>query len=119
MAVLVMAAQGRFQYDAFLFANVGDDSENPDTLAYFDKVAVPFAARAGQTLIELKKMRRDGSVDTLYQNIMGDNKSIPIPARMNGSGAPGNRTCTVDYKIRVIAKWQKMNGATANDPAIL
>jgi 3'-phosphoadenosine 5'-phosphosulfate sulfotransferase (PAPS reductase)/FAD synthetase len=33
-AALVLAAQGVIDYHTFLFANVGEDSENPDTLAY-------------------------------------------------------------------------------------
>jgi hypothetical protein len=39
--------------------------------------------------------------------------------RMNTSGAPGNRNCTLDFKIRPIAKELKRRGATAADPAIV
>jgi hypothetical protein len=33
-AALVLAAQGHIDFRTFLFANVGDDSEHPATLAY-------------------------------------------------------------------------------------
>lgn len=36
---------------------------------------------------------------------------------MNGNGAPGRRSCTADFKIHVIAKWQKQRGATKGNPA--
>jgi len=38
-AALVLAAQGRIDYHTFLFCNVGEDSENPDTLTYVQEVA--------------------------------------------------------------------------------
>jgi len=53
MAVLVLAAQGKVQYDAFLFANVGDDAENPDTLIYLRDYAYPFAEKHGLHLEEV------------------------------------------------------------------
>ena len=46
-AALVLAAQGRIDYQTFLFCNVGADSENPETLEYVEQVARPFAARHG------------------------------------------------------------------------
>ena len=64
-AVLVLAAQGRVQYDAFLFSNVGNDSENPATIAYVENVAKPFAAAHGIELVELQKRRRTGEAVTL------------------------------------------------------
>src|SRR5947209_1941983 len=33
-AALVLAARGEIDYQTFLFANVGGDSENPETLRY-------------------------------------------------------------------------------------
>jgi hypothetical protein len=46
-AVLVLQATGQLPepYDYFVFANVGNDSENPDTLHYLEAVAKPYAAR--------------------------------------------------------------------------
>lgn len=57
-AALVLAAQGRLDYRTFLFCNVGDDSENPETLSYVYEVAQPFAVRHGLDLVELRKVRR-------------------------------------------------------------
>lgn len=123
MAVLVLAAQGRLQYDAFLFANVGADSENPATLRYYSEYAVPYAESHGLPLHELqripKKGRSAGEVETLYGRLTRDgSRSLPIPVRM-ANGAPGRRGCTADFKIRVIADWQRQHGATKHDPAIM
>ncbi len=117
-AVLVLASQGKVQYDHFLFANVGEDSEHPDTLVYFKDVALPFAKEQSLDLIEVRKlMYRTGEIETVYGRAMGNNRSIPIPIRMS-NGAPGRRSCTSDFKIRVIARWLKKNGATKEDPAV-
>ncbi len=115
-AVLVLVAQGRLDYDYFLFANVGEDSEHPDTLKYFRGVAVPYAKQYGINLHELRKYRK-GEIETVYGRAMGNNRTIPIPIRMS-NGAPGRRSCTADFKIRVIAKWLREHGATKEDPAI-
>lgn len=115
-AVLVLAAQQALQYDAFLFANVGADSENPATLRYMDTVTRPFAQRWGINLIELSKVRRDKTPETLLQRLQHSTRSIGIPMRMS-NGAPGNRQCTGDFKIGVVAKWLREHGATKSDPA--
>jgi PP-loop superfamily ATP-utilizing enzyme len=47
---------------------------------------------------------------------MGNNRSIPIPARMS-NGAPGNRACTSDFKIKVVNSFLKERGATEKNPA--
>jgi hypothetical protein len=106
-AALVLAAQGRIDYRTFLFCNVGQDSENPDTLAYVQQVALPFAHRQGLNLIELRKVRRDGSPDSVYQTITrAGSRSIGIPVHL-ANGAPGRRACTLDFKIRVVDRWLK------------
>lgn len=112
-AVLALQALGRLPqpYDLFLFANVGADSENPATLEYVENVAKPFAARHGIQFLELQRVKRDGTVETLSDRIFADNRTVPIPAYMSG-GAPGNRTCTTDFKIRVIDRWIKQSGFT-------
>ncbi|WP_097972873.1 phosphoadenosine phosphosulfate reductase [Streptomyces sp. gb14] len=116
-ALLVLAAQGEIDYPTFLFANVGDDSEHPATLAYIQEVAVPYATRAGIDLQQLKRVRRDGSSETLMQRLnRPDTRSIPIPVRM-ANGAPGRRSCTADFKIRVVGRWLREHGATAAEPA--
>lgn len=104
------------RYDYFLFCNVGDDSEYPGTLDYFEKIALPFAQHHGLNLIQLRKTKRDGSIETLRGRIFSTARSVPIPARLS-NGAPGNRTCTADFKIRVVAKWLRQHGATPDNPA--
>jgi len=118
VAVLVLAATGKIQYDAFLFANVGDDSESPRTLTYLREIAIPYAEAHGIPLIELRKQMRDGTPETLIDRMNRTESSIAIPVRM-ANGAPGNRTCTFDFKIKVVAKWVKANGATKVNPAIV
>ncbi|MEU6015088.1 phosphoadenosine phosphosulfate reductase [Streptomyces sp. NPDC058316] len=116
-ALLVLAAQGHIDYSTFLFANVGDDSEHPSTLAYIRDVAVPYAAGAGLDLQQLHRHRRDGAMETLWQRLnRPDTRSIPIPVRM-ANGAPGRRSCTADFKIKVIGRWLREHGATVQDPA--
>jgi hypothetical protein len=116
-ALLVLAAQHRIDFGVFLFANVGDDSEDPATLAYVDRYAKPYAAAHGIQLIELRKHRRDGTVETLYGRLTREgSKSVPIPVRMS-NGAPGTRSCTADFKIRVVGRWLRAHGASAANPA--
>jgi len=115
-AALVLAAQGQLDYQTFLFCNVGDDSEDPATLAYVRDYAMPYAATHGLDLIELRKIRRDGTPDTLLQTLNRSKRSLPIPVRM-ANGAPGNRNCTPEFKIKVVARWTRDHGATPADPA--
>lgn len=118
-AALILAAQGELEVDAFLFANVGDDSENPATLRYVRDVAMPYAERNGITLHELRRIRRDGSTETLYGRLTkGSSKSIGIPVRLSESGAPARRNCTTDFKIRLIASWCYRHGARPTKPAL-
>lgn len=116
-ALLVLAAQGKIDFPTFLFANVGDDSEHPATLAYVREVALPYATRAGIDLQQLERRRRDGSTETLMQRLNRPGiRSIPIPIRM-ANGAPGRRSCTADFKIKVVGRWLREHGATALAPA--
>jgi hypothetical protein len=103
-AALVLAAQGKLKVDCFVFANVGDDAENPDTLKYIRAHSRPFAQAHGIDLVEVQRSFRDGRDPSLYQYAQRAPRSIPLPMRMSDTGAPGNRTCTTDWKIRVIAK---------------
>lgn len=115
-ALLVLAAQGHIDFRTFLFANVGDDSEHPATLAYIAEHAAAYAARAGIDLVQLHRTRRDGSTETLWQRLTKpDVRSIPIPVRM-ANGAPGRRSCTADFKIKVVGRWLRNHGATALEP---
>ena len=106
-AVLVLASQGKVEYDHFLFSNVGEDSEHPDTLEYFKDVALPYAQEHGIDLREVRKYRK-GEIETIRGRIFSTARSVPIPMRMN-TGAPGNRSCTKDFKIRVIDRWMRQN----------
>lgn len=116
-ALLVLAGTGRLSIDAALFANVGDDSEHPATLRYVREVAIPWATAHNVTVHVLDRVRRDGSVETLWRRLTKPgSRSLPIPVRMP-NGAPGTRSCTADFKIRVIGKWVKQHGATAVRPA--
>ena len=115
-AVMVLVARGVLVYDHLIFCNVGEDSEYPETLEYFNAVAVPYAAEKRIDLIELHKYRF-GEIETVYERVMRESRSIPIPIRMS-NGAPGIRNCTTDFKIRVIARWLRQHGATIDEPAI-
>lgn len=123
-AMLVLAVQGKLGYPVThaLFANVGDDSEHPATLEYVREVARPWAAaEGGVAVIELRKVKRDGTpARGLYSHVMDHDNAEklrePIPVRgMNG--APLSRSCTADWKIAVVGKWLKAYGATKDDPA--
>jgi hypothetical protein len=100
------------QYDVFIHANVGDDSENPATLAYIQDHFLPFARAHGLNYVQVSKRGA-----TLYQSVMSDNRSVPIPAWLK-SGAPGNRTCTGDWKIKPIEAWIKKQGYTHAEIAL-
>jgi hypothetical protein len=115
-AALVLAARGEIQFPVFVFANVGDDSEHPKTLAYVREVARPFAEAHGIEAVELRKTFH-GFPETLLAHIGRCERSLPLPVRMS-NGAPGRRTCTADFKIAVIASWQRRRGATRHDPAV-
>jgi hypothetical protein len=110
-AALVLATQGQIDFKTFLFCNVGDDSENPATIEYVEQIARPYALNHGIEIIELQATRF-GEPDTIFQRLTRPgSRSIGIPVRMNGSGAPGRRSCTVDFKILVVDKWLKAHDA--------
>lgn len=117
-AALVLAVQDKIDFPHFVFANVGDDSEHPRTIAYVRTVAAPYAAANGINLEEVQRVRRDGTVRTLYQHVMASNlKGVQIPMRFARSGSPARRHCTIDYKIKVLGKWHREHGASAENPA--
>lgn len=117
-ALLVLAANGLIDYKTFLFANTGDDSEHPATLAYIRDYAIPYAESYGITIYMLDRIKRDGTVETVRSRIMRqDRKSQVIPVRSSAGGPPMSRACTVDFKIEVLGRWLKKNGASADNPA--
>jgi hypothetical protein len=115
-ALVVLAGTGRIEADAAVFANTGDDSEAPWTLNYVRDVLTPWAADHGIPIVEVGAMRH-GEPETLAGRIRDTSRAlIPIPVRL-GSGAPGNRTCTKDFKVIPIARWLRAQGASKDNPA--
>jgi hypothetical protein len=106
-ACLVLAGHGIIPYRTFVFANVGDKAESPDTIAYIRDVLAPYAAKAGIEWVEVQRRRRDGTPVDLYDELHRPIRSIDIPVRTSPAGSPGNRNCTVTFKIKPIAKWIK------------
>ncbi|HYC82204.1 MAG TPA: hypothetical protein VEB65_10485 [Solirubrobacterales bacterium] len=120
MAALVLASEDKLDFRLFIFANVGEDSENPETLAYLEHYVRPFAALHPEIeFVEVQKRSRDGEPQTLLERIHASERSIPIPVRMGPAGAPGNRTCTAEFKIRVVEKELRRRGATREERAIV
>ncbi len=111
-AALVLAATGRIECERFIFANVGEDSENPATLKYIDHVSESYAVAHGITL------ERVGKTPTLYEHAMTNPKTVAVPMRMS-NGAPGNRTCTDRWKIDPIQKRLRELGFTAECQAVM
>lgn len=108
-AALVLSAQGKIPYRTHVFANVGARAESQDTLAYVNDVLKPYAESHGVTFVEIAAKR------DLYDVLVGEGRSVPIPIYMQG-GMPGNRTCTTDWKIRLVDRWVRdhlrTNGGT-------
>lgn len=126
VGALVLAAQGKIDYQTFLFCHTGKDSERVETLDYLERYAKPFAAAHGITLIELRYTRkRDGAQPTVYEAMQSGRDIIPMYTAMTttknlarrGEPIKLSRTCTADWKAGVVAHWQKVNGATAENPA--
>lgn len=107
-ACLVLAAQGKIPYRTFIFANVGDQAESPDTIRYIAEVLKPYAEAHGIEWVDVQRRRRDGTPVDLYEELHRPIRSIDIPIRM-ANGAPGRRNCTTYFKIKPIAKWIKAN----------
>jgi len=118
-AICVLATQGKIGHvDAALFANVGEDSEHPATCTYVREVMTPWCAERGLTVHELHRVKRDGSRETLMENLQRPgSRAINIPVRMPDTGAPGTRNCTETFKIKVIRRWLREHGVTKDVPA--
>jgi hypothetical protein len=115
-ALLVLAAQQRIDFRTFVFANVGDDSENPGTVAYVRDHARPYAEANGIELVEVRAMRK-GEPETLYERMTRPgSKSLPIPL-YGRNGSPMGRACTADFKLVPIGKWLTSRGASEENKA--
>lgn len=113
VAVLVLQAQGRLTnpYHEHVFCNVGHDSENPLTIQYLNDYVLPFAEKHGIPFHVIVKTDRQGNPSpTLYESMMKDERSIRIPIRLPKGKGFGNRSCTVNYKIRVVDKYIRQHG---------
>lgn len=110
VALLVLQVQGKLAtpYDAFVFAHVGEDSENPATLDYMSEIVKPLCEAQRITFVEVRKTRF-GKPDSVYQSAIRPNRSIPIPVKLP-SGAFGNRTCTQDFKVKAVDRWIRAQG---------
>lgn len=115
MAMLVLAATGRLDVPLFIFANVGDDSEHPDTTAYVREIAQPYADAHGVELVTVQRHRRNGVPETLMEVLNRGRRCIPM--RRAKDGPPMSRSCTADSKIAPIGKELKRRGATKENPA--
>jgi len=115
-ALLVMAARGMIPYPLFIFANTGDDSEHPDSIAYVREIAIPYGKEHG---IEVVEVAREGS--TLLQVAMGEgeeNEASNFPLPFYGeTGPPLGRSCTSKWKIAAITKELRRRGCSAKNPA--
>lgn len=113
-AALVLAVEQRIDFPLFLFSNVGEDSEHPDTLRYVREIAMPYAAANGIELVELVKRNRAGDPITLLGKLTREgSQSTSIPYRSRRNGPPMSRSCTAEFKIRVLGKELRSRGATA------
>lgn len=120
--MLVLQARGEIDFPLFLFANTGDDSENPATLRYVREVAVPYALDHGIEIGVLDRRRGgkpDGEVVTLLQQISRpESRSIELPVYLKGAG-PGRHRCSDDFKIAVTNRELRRRGANPEEPALV
>lgn len=112
-ACLVLAARGDIHFDHWVMADVGADSENPETLEYYEKHALPFAEAHGINLVTTRWDRRTGVI-TLREYLDEIKTSIPIP--VNFGQGPASRLCTLRWKIEPVARYHKRVGATTDTP---
>lgn len=105
-AAMVLAARGELDVDCFVFANVGKDAENPETLVYLEEHAKPYAAAHGIEFVEVQRKFQDGRDPSLLSYVKNERHGAAIPMKLS-SGHPGTRKCTYDWKIRVVAHYLK------------
>lgn len=124
-AMVIMAATHNAEFeaacggpiDAAVMANVGDDSEHPQTIDYVRNVMQPWAAELDFPVVMAERINKQGVKETLYSRQMNEERRALIPVRLGTTGAPGFRECTGDFKIKVISKWLKANGVNKDNKA--
>jgi len=109
MAVAILQAYNQLKepFDYFVFANVGDNAESPDTLNYINNIVKPFFVKHNMSLVEVRKTNRAGESVDLYDYTMDTSKKgVQIPVVMKDKGF-AQRKCTQDWKIAPVTKWIK------------
>lgn len=102
-AVAVLVKRKELLVDTFIFANVGEDSENPETLRYVAEVVRPYLMRHNLSFVEVRKKG-----ETLRETVMNpQRRSVVIPAyrRTERTTSIQRRNCTNDWKIEPVTKW--------------
>jgi hypothetical protein len=113
-ALLVLAAKGYIDFQHFVFANVGDDSEHPATIRYVQDVAFDYAAAHGIQIHEVGPARGMTLRQRIMSSTAGGDETIPI---RGANGMPFARGCTAEWKVGEVEKWLIAHGATVDDPA--
>lgn len=122
-AAMVLAAQSKIDYKTFLFADTGD--EHPETYEYIENVHKPFMEKHGMELRVLKRVSKDGETRSIREEIEHEPNLIPLPVRLTvprtgkHRAPPLNRNCTGHWKIRVLEKHIREEGATMHDPVMV
>ena len=112
LASMILQARGEIEpFDYFVFANTGDDSENPATLEYRRKYTRVYAAAFSIKLVTVQKTFK-GNPDTLYQLMYRTKRSVPLPM-YRSKGSPGIHSCSVEFKIKQVNRWVKSQGVEA------
>ena len=104
-SILVLIAQGKISpVDSVVFANTGDKSENPKTIEYIDRHIIPYCKQNGIRFDIVQRKNRKGENIDLLDFALEKSNSFPIVQYLE-NGAPMNRTCTRDWKVRPIDKY--------------
>ena len=115
-ALIVLAVQGIIKADVAVMSNVGDDSELPQTMAYVRDIIQPWAAAQGFP-VHVADPIRHGKKTTLFQEITNEGSNRTLIPVFGEKGNPLGRACTADFKVRVINRWLRENGASKKNRA--
>ncbi len=114
--MVTLAAHGEIDFDTALFANVGEDSEAPSTLAFVRHILIPYGEHHGLRMVEVQKTI-GGEPDSILGKIERTAHSEVIPVRSTADGPPMSRSCTADFKIETMGRWLRDHGAGPDNPA--